>query len=183
MKLSSAIHILNFWAARGRVVFASRDLSKIFDEQGSTLSATIKRLVANKHLVRAVRDVYVSQAGVNSNPYLLEEIALTLRRGEYNYISLESALSEWGSISQIPLDRITIMTTGRRGEYQTPFGVIEFTHTKLNPTTILANTVQQPNRPLRIASEGFAAKQLRRVGRNVDLLTEQSLKEKVTHGE
>lgn len=177
MKLSDAIHTLNSWAARGRVVFARRDLSKIFSEQGSTLSATIRRLVANEHLIKAARDVYVSQAGVTFSPYLLEEIAVNLRRGEYNYISLESALSEWGSISQIPLDRITVMTTGRRGEYQTPFGVVEFTHTKLNPSIILDNTVQQPKRPLRIASESFAAKQLRRVGRNTDLLTEQSLKE------
>lgn len=39
-------------------------------------------------------------------------------RGEYNYISLESALSEYGIISQIPIDRLTIMTTGRKGEYK-----------------------------------------------------------------
>ncbi len=33
--------------------------------------------------------------------------------GEYNYVSLESMLSEYGLISQIPIDRLTVMTTGR----------------------------------------------------------------------
>ncbi len=41
---------------------------------------------------------------------------------------LESALSEYGVISQIPIDRLTIMTTGRKGHYKTPYGTIEFTH-------------------------------------------------------
>ena len=53
-----------------------------------------------------------------------------MRRGEYSYISLETMLSEYGAISQVPIDRLTVMTTGRKGEYETPFGVIEFTHTK-----------------------------------------------------
>ncbi len=45
----------------------------------------------------------------------IEYVAKSLRRGEYNYISLESALSKYGVISQIPIDRLTVMTTGRKG--------------------------------------------------------------------
>ena len=32
----------------------------------------------------------------------------------FNYISLETALSDEGVISQIPINRITIMSTGRK---------------------------------------------------------------------
>ncbi|MDV7106381.1 hypothetical protein R3X26_18525 [Vibrio sp. TH_r3] len=31
-------------------------------------------------------------------------------------------LSDFGVISQIPVDRLTVMTTGRSGEFKTPLG-------------------------------------------------------------
>jgi len=177
MRVADAVHILEEWANRGRAVFTKRDLAKLFDEQDPTLSATLNRLIMSGILRRAVRGIYVNALASRRKPYLVEEIAVALRRGEYNYISLESALSEWGAISQIPIDRITVATTGRSGEYRTPFGVIEFTHTKRDISDILANTAFREDRPLRIANETFAARQLRRVGRNVELLDEQAWKE------
>jgi hypothetical protein len=66
------------------------------------------------------------------------------------------------------------MTTGRRGEFKTPFGVIEFTHTKANPETILANTIVREPHPLRIAREDFAVRNQRRTGRNVFLIEENT---------
>jgi hypothetical protein len=104
----------------------------------------------------------------------LELIARTLRRGAYNYVSLESALSEWGAISQIPVGRLTVMTTGRKGEYKTPYGVIEFTHTKRPLTEVLASGVER-GRPLRIASKQAALRDLKRVGRNTHLLIAEEL--------
>ncbi|MCG6220749.1 type IV toxin-antitoxin system AbiEi family antitoxin, partial [Vibrio diabolicus] len=92
-----------------------------------------------------------------------------LRRGEYNYISLESALSEYSVISQVMIDRITIMTTGRKGEFKTPYGVIEFTHTKRDDIDIISNTITS-DRPLRIASKETAIRDLKRVGRNTHLI-------------
>ena len=41
--------------------------------------------------------------------YVIEQIAKTLRRGEYNYVSLESILSEYGLISQIPIDSLILI--------------------------------------------------------------------------
>ena len=58
------------------------------------------------------------------------KIAKKLRQGVINYISLESQLSHTGDISQILMDRLTIVTKGRNGTFTTPYGVIEFTHTK-----------------------------------------------------
>lgn len=83
-----------------------------------------------------------------SEEWALERVACD----EYNYINLESALSECGIISQISIDRLPIMTTDRKGEYKTSYGVIEFTHTKRSVTDILDN-INSVGRPLRIASK------------------------------
>ena len=107
----------------------------------------------------------------------LEQVAKTIRRGEYNYVSLESALSEYGIIPQIPVDRLTVMTTGRKGEYKTPFGVIEFTHTARAVTNIL-DSIQAVGRPLRMASKVAACRDLRRVGRNTHLIQKEEISEK-----
>jgi hypothetical protein len=104
--------------------------------------------------------------------YTIEEVAQALRRNDYNYLSLESALSGWGIISQIPVDRITVMTTGRKGEFKTPYGVIEFTHTENSPEYILANVVSRDPHPLPIANEKLALKNQWRVGRNTNLIEE-----------
>ena len=60
---------------------------------------------------------------------LLGHIAAFLRPGEVTYESLESAASQWGFISQIPLGRISCVTTGAEGLVDTRFGAIEFVHT------------------------------------------------------
>lgn len=72
-------------------------------------------------------------------------------------------------ISQIPIDRLTAMTTGRKGVFKTPYGVIEFTHTDRCDIDILNNTILY-DRPLRIATESAAIRDLKRVGRNTHLI-------------
>ncbi len=97
-----------------------------------------------------------------------------IRRGEYNYISLESALSQYGLISQIPIDRLTIMSTGRTGEFKTPWGVIEITHTSRKPNEILKATLESRG-PLRIAKKETALRDQKRVGRNIHLVQLEEL--------
>ncbi len=109
--------------------------------------------------------------------YLVEKIAVCLRRGAYSYVSLESALSEYGVISQIPMSRITVMTTGPGGVIGTPYGVIEFTHTVRPWRDILEKTLVMDGRPLRIARVETALRDLRRVGRNLHLVNETSYRE------
>ena len=127
-------------------------------------------------LQRAARGVYVFAYSRNINADTVELIAKTLRRGHYSYISLESALSLYGAISQVPVDRLTVMTTGREGEFKTPFGVIEFTHTKRSVSEIIGNVIQT-DRPLRIATRKTAYRDLKRVGRNVHLVDESEIYE------
>ena len=105
-----------------------------------------------------------------SRRYLIEEIAACMRRGEYSYVSLESALSEFGAISQVPVSRITIMTTGRSGLIETRYGDIEFTHTPRPVRDILDSTLVMEDRPLRIAGIEAALRDLKRVGRNLHMV-------------
>jgi hypothetical protein len=120
--------------------------------------------------------VYVYSLAQSKGSDTLEKIAKSIRRGEYNYVSLESALADFSAISQIPVDRLTVMTTGRSAEYKTPFGTIEFTHTKRSPIDILENT-QQIGRALRLATKQAALRDLKRVGRNTHLVNEEILYE------
>ncbi|WP_318387590.1 type IV toxin-antitoxin system AbiEi family antitoxin [Enterobacter sp.] len=175
MNRSTALQKFTEWDKQRRYVFTLADLSKIFSEDSpKTLQAGLNRLVKEGILIRPVRGVYLFNLAHSRDSYTIEHIARALRRGEYNYVSLESALSEYGVISQIPIDRLTVMTTGRKGTYHTPFGTIEFTHTKRQQQDILAAVVQT-NRPLKIATPECALRDLKRVGRNVHLVNEKAL--------
>ena len=174
MKTVEAIKILWDWDRRSRSVFSVADLRKMFPERSrKTFAEGLGRLVKQGILERAARGVYVNPLSRLSKRYLVEDVAVCLRRGEYSYVSLESALSEYGAISQIPMSRITVMTTGRSAEIRTPYGVIEFTHTARPVQDILENTIVMEGRPLRIARVETALRDLRRVGRNLDMVNQE----------
>ncbi len=177
MNQITAIQRLSAFDVRGHYVYARADLAKVFHEDSRrTLQASLDRLVSKDILLRVARNIYVYALSRNIGGDTLEQVARTIRRGEYNYISLESALSEYGVISQVPMDRLTVMTTGRKGEYKTPFGVIEFTHTARAVGSIIDN-IRTVGRPLRMASPPAACRDLRRVGRNTHLIQEEMIDE------
>ena len=176
MDKSTALIRLNDWSRQGRYVFTVADLAKIFHEDNPrTLHAGLQRLVADGLLERPVRGVYLfALSPQRGDANTLEHIARALRRGGYSYVSLESALSEHGAISQVPMDRLTVMTTGRRGTYKTRYGTIEFIHTRRRPIDLLAG-VRDAGRPLRLATAQAAWRDLKRVGRNTQLVDTREL--------
>jgi len=152
-------------------VFTKRDLSKLFlKDSPKTFTEGLNRLVYDGLLVRPCRGIYVNSHAHSFDGYVIERIAKALRRGEYNYVSLESMLSEYGVISQIPIDRLTVMTTGRKGLFNTHYGVIEFTHTKKSVSDILSFIQRIDGRPLRVATKEAAWKDLKHVGRNIQMV-------------
>ncbi|SHH53269.1 type IV toxin-antitoxin system AbiEi family antitoxin [Ferrimonas marina] len=159
----------------GRHVYTKRDLGMVLGEHRPRhLQTKINALVKTGVLTRAVKGVYVFTKSKSFGLHTLEYVARSMRRGEYNYISLESALSEYGVISQIPMGRITVMTTGRSGEYKTPFGTIEFVHTN-RPLAQLLQGAVDTGRPLKIATKQVAWRDLKRVGRNLHMVDEEML--------
>lgn len=170
----TAIAKLDEFSRNGRYVFQLHDFDKIFpDESPRALKGSLKRLVDSNILIRAVQGVYVYQRATKDS-YILEHIVKTMRRGEYSYVSLESALSEYGVISQIPIGRLTVMTTGRSGEYKTPWGVIELTHTERSVSDILSGTIETKS-PIKFAKKETAVRDLLRVGRNTHLIDNTEL--------
>lgn len=158
-------------------VFAKRDIEKLFpEEDAKSMEKSLQRMVKDGLIERAARGIYVNPAAASRNAgWIIEDVAKALRPGHLCYVSLESMLSEYGVISQIPVSRLTVMTTGASGIHETPYGVIEFTHTKRSLPDILVRTVHVKGRPLRIATKRAALQDLLRVGRNVDMIDYEEL--------
>lgn len=176
MKKLEAIQVLRAFDQKGKYVFIKHDMAKLFPQDNAkALDEGLNRLVKTGLIKRACRGIYVNDNAQCFDSYTIEHIAKALRRNAYNYVSLESALSEYGVISQIPLDLLTVMTTGRKGIYKTQYGVIEFTHTKRLVENILDHIQTVAGRPLRVATKETALRDLKRVGRNLHLVQSESV--------
>ncbi|CAM5788345.1 type IV toxin-antitoxin system AbiEi family antitoxin [Castellaniella caeni] len=165
------IKALQAMDALGMYVIRRQNLRTAFaHESEKTFSEGLARMVGAGLLVSAARGVYVHEAAKSRDSWTIEHVAIALRPADLSYVSLESALSEYGVISQIPVGRITVMTTGRSGEFMTPYGTIEFTHTDRAPAGLRKAINRVDGRPLRVAKVETALRDLRRVGRNLHLV-------------
>jgi hypothetical protein len=138
------------------------------------LKLMMKRLSDQGVLIRAARGVYVNPHAQSRPPDALRGLLRFVRPREITYVSLESKLSEAGVISQIAA-ALTCMTTGSPGWFDTPWGAIELTHTD-RTVEVGKHIVVQDDGTLE-ATIRTAARDLRRVGRNIDLIDEDILAE------
>jgi hypothetical protein len=135
------------------------------------LKLMMKRLSDQGVLIRAARGIYVNPTARSSPADIRRGLVRFLRPREISYVSLESKLSEAGVISQITT-ALTCMTTGSSAWFDTPWGAVEFTHTdrKIDVGTevvVVDGTLE--------ATVRTAVRDLRRVGRNLDLIDEETL--------
>ena len=171
MKSIEAVKVLHEWDMRGRFLFRSQDLGLLFGESGDTLRSTIKRLVADGVIKRLARNAYLYCFMHPQGIDLIGHIATFLRPGEYTYESLESAASQWGFISQIPLGRISCVTTGAAGVVDTPLGGIEYVHTDDDLNTVIRGTLSRlPRNRLPIATRERCLHDLVSRNRSVELI-------------
>ncbi|WGG50675.1 type IV toxin-antitoxin system AbiEi family antitoxin [Rugamonas sp. DEMB1] len=171
MNKVEAINKLAMLDRVGAYVLTKGDLAKAFpDEKEKAFEKSLQRLVADGILQRVAKGIYVNAMARSKKGNVIEDIAAVLRRGHFSYVSRESMLSEYGVISQVPTSRITLMTTGANGFYETPYGTIEFTHTKRRPAELIQRTVNVQGRPLRIATKQAAVADLMRAGRNTNMI-------------
>jgi hypothetical protein len=77
-----------------------------------------------------------------------------------------------GTIHVTWLDRLTLVTTGRSHTYQTLYGTLEFTHTSKSPEKILDETTLKKETGLLEASENLALRDLKRAGRNENMISD-----------
>jgi hypothetical protein len=93
---------------------------------------------------------------------------------------LETVLSDAGVISQVPINWISIMTSGRShvvdcGDY----GHIEFVHTSQRPDDVSAELTYDPDRHLWRASVRQALRDMKATRRPLDLVDEEVARELV----
>lgn len=144
------------------------------------LKLMMKRLSDQGALIRAARGIYVNPHARSRPADARRGLLRFLRPREINYISLESKLSEAGVISQIAT-ALTCMTTGSPGRFETPWGAVEFTHTG-RKIEVGTDVVVQDDGMLE-ATIRAAIRDLRRVGRNLDLIDEEILADAISEEE
>jgi hypothetical protein len=143
------------------------------------LKLMMKRLADQGVLIRAAKGVYINPHARSRPADVRRGLLRFLRPREINYVSLEAKLSEAGVISQMTT-ALTCMTTGSPGQFDTPWGAVEFTHTdrKIEVGTDVIFNDETLEATVRIA-----VRDLRRVGRNLDLIDEEILADAISEEE
>ena len=162
-----------FLLAKGTdLVLHQKDIFTLLSlTDSSAARMMLQRAVAAGIIRNPVRSIYLFTPGGSVQPGSIFKLARRLRNGHFNYLSLESVLAQAGLIAQLPLDRITIMTSGRSQVFELAgIGVIEFTHTQKNMDSLAPNLVWDDAIGMFRATPEYARRDLKRVGRNWDMV-------------
>lgn len=174
--LAQPIKILHKWlqqnTSREHYLFTLHDLRPLFPQLSDAAFKTFMSRAAKQHVLEKIcRGLFAYNIASYSNGRLLFHAAAYLRSNEFNYISLETVLSDAGIISQIPINTISIMSSGRSNKIVCgQFGTIEFIHTKQKPTDIMDQLTYDPDCGLWRASIRLALSDMKRTHRNEDLI-------------
>ncbi|NOX25382.1 MAG: hypothetical protein GXP59_04595 [Deltaproteobacteria bacterium] len=154
-------------------LFSFADLKAALpDHSRSAFKALMFRAVKDGLLKRVCRGLYLYPGANYAGGLELFHAAAKLRAGAFNYISLETALSDAGVISQIPINWITLMSSGRSNIVDChEYGHIEFIHTKKRPTNLSQDISYDPISHLWRASVDLAIRDMRSTKRStMDLI-------------
>jgi len=167
--------LLDSLADRDHSLFAPSDLAAAVTSQMPVL---LSRAVKAGVLKRICRGIYLYPRTDYPAGHLLFHAAARLRADKFNYISLETALSDAGIISQVPMNWITLMSSGRShvvncGE----LGHIEFVHTAQRPED--PELTYDADRHLWRASVAQAMRDMKATRRSMDLVNLEAVHELV----
>jgi len=170
----------NFADAKARV-FALSDLRALLPEHGEgAFKSVVTRLERRGDLTRVCRGVYILPDSTLRGSDLLGHTAASLRAGFFNYLSLETVLSEAGVISQIPVSRLTLMSSGRSGVTACgKYGSIEFVHTRRKAEELTPLLTYDPQFHLWRASVPLALRDMRATRRDTGLVNQEAANESV----
>lgn len=163
MTLAEAVRVLVLGNGRLFPVIDTRGLKTSFPkDEDWAFNTGLRRLTQLGLLERVARGFYLNRAAPDMGRSGIGVLARHLRPNHLCYLNYESALAEFGSISQVPMIYI-VATTGNSGEHDTPYGALEFCHTSRSDAEIPANTIFDDRLALRIASPAMAYEDLRRM--------------------
>ena len=154
---------------QARVLFA--------DENETSMYTALRRHTKGAVIEQVCKGVWLNPLSrFAKNDTRLEELALLLRPDHYNYVSMESVLSQASIISQQMFGYLTVMTTGSSKKINASFGTLEFTHTKRNWLELSLHKTPAGHR-LPWADVETAYRDLKRSGRNLNMVDETMLKQ------
>ncbi|MDO6474382.1 hypothetical protein Q4520_03070 [Alteromonas sp. 1_MG-2023] len=172
--MSKSDELLNVFAKAVRAGGGIHSATELAFMMGVPCDPAFRKLLADcakKGLLRrVVKGFYESMITPPEPQTAIYKIIKKLRSDVLNYISLESQLSHTGDISQIVIGRITVVTKGRNGCFDTPYGVIEFTHTKRPVDQIAPNLYYDPDIKMYRAFKEQAVADLKHCRRNLHML-------------
>lgn len=161
-------------------LFSPSDLLGALEIRRGGLAVLLCRAEKSGLLKRVCRGIYLYPRVSYPAGRILFHAAARLRADEFNYISLETALSDAGVISQIPINSITLMSSGRSTVIRCgDFGRIEFVHTVQRPDELSDFLSYDPNYRLWRASPQLALRDMRATRRNKDLINWEVARELV----
>ncbi|RIZ69480.1 MAG: hypothetical protein D0528_04080 [Methylococcales bacterium] len=161
-KLANAEHYL----------FTPDDLRALLpDLTDSAFNTLLCRVSKDQHLTRLCRGLYFFEKVAPISGLLLFHAAARLRADCLNYISLETVLSDAGVISQIPINHITVMSSGRSSVISCGrWGTIEFVRTRQKPQDLEKLIYYDARCKLWRATVPQALRDMRVTHRNTDLI-------------
>ncbi len=162
---------------RDHCVFAASDLAAAVPKCRQ-LAVLLTRAAKAGLLRRVCKGIYFYPVADYQAGNLLFHAAARLRADAFNYLSLETVLSDAGVISQVPMNWICLMSSGRShvvkcGDY----GHIEFVHTAQSPDEVAGELVYDPDRHLWRASVRQALRDMKATRRSMELADEEVLLE------
>jgi hypothetical protein len=168
-------------ASPERYLFTPSDMRALLPSiSDEAYRALLSRAANRDRLERICRGLYLYRPAKPATGRLLFHAAARLRAHEFNYISLETALSDCGIISQIPQSWITIMSSGRSNVIDCGrWGSIEFVHTR-QKAAIIANQLVYDNLcGMWRASPAQALRDMRAAKRSLDLVDWSAVNEPI----
>lgn len=153
-------------------LFTLFDMRPLFPQlSDSAFKALMSRAVRSGLLVRLCRGIYLYKPALAKDGLLLYHAAALLRADKFNYISLETVLSDVGVISQIPLNWISIMSSGRSSIISCgEFGTIEYVHTRQEPKLLMPQVTYDHHCGLWRANVHLAIRDMKATRRDCDLI-------------
>lgn len=149
------------------------------NENTEALKKSLARHCKAERLLRVAQGLYANPNAHSKTARALEALIPHLRPLDFNYLSAETVLAERSVISQMTQNYLTVMTTGASKRYQTPYGTIEFTHTKRDYRQQLEQTSFDEDRGLWVANTTLAYRDLKRIGRNTNMVDTEDLSQAI----
>lgn len=164
--------LLERLASAEQYLFSLDDLRSALPEASpGAFKALLCRAEKSGLLRRVCRGIYLYPRVAYPAGLVLFHAAAKLRADAFNYLSLETVLSDAGVVSQIPLNWVTLMSSGRSHIVTCgDFGHIECIHTKRRPADVAGQLNYDQDCRLWRASVALALQDMKLTRRSMDLI-------------